>query len=119
VLTIVSHRLWDSLTGLARFDATPKGGVRRLALTDEDRRGRDRFVRHAAEKLGHSHLDMVSAAHDAVYMSRITPTAMIFVPCAAGISHDELESARREHLAAGCDVLPHAVLRRAGAATEF
>jgi N-carbamoyl-L-amino-acid hydrolase len=73
-------------------------------------------VRDAAESLGHSHLDIVSgAAHDAVYLSRIAPTAMIFVPCAGGISHNELESARPEHLAAGCDVLLHAVLRRAGA----
>ena len=73
-------------------------------------------VRDAAERLGHSHLDIVSgAAHDAVYLSRIAPTAMVFVPCAGGISHNELESARPEHLAAGCDVLLHAVLRRAGA----
>ena len=71
-------------------------------------------VRDAAERLGHPHLDIVSgAAHDAVYLSRIAPTAMIFVPCAGGISHNELESARPEHLAAGCDVLLHAVLRRA------
>jgi N-carbamoyl-L-amino-acid hydrolase len=70
-------------------------------------------VRDAAERLGHSHLDIVSgAAHDAVYMSRIAPTAMIFVPCAGGVSHNELESARQEHLAAGCDVLLHAVLQR-------
>jgi N-carbamoyl-L-amino-acid hydrolase len=72
-------------------------------------------VREAAESLGHSHLDIVSgAAHDAVYLSRIAPAAMVFVPCAGGISHNELESARPEHLAAGCDVLLHAVLRRAG-----
>jgi N-carbamoyl-L-amino-acid hydrolase len=73
-------------------------------------------VRDAAQSLGHSHMDIVSgAAHDAVYMSRIAPTAMVFVPCEGGISHNELESARPEHLAAGCDVLLHAVLRRAGA----
>ncbi len=73
-------------------------------------------VRDAAQRLGHSHLDIVSgAAHDAVYLSRIAPTAMVFVPCEGGISHNELESARPEHLAAGWDVLLHAVLRRAGA----
>lgn len=73
-------------------------------------------VRDAAERLGHSHLDIVSgAAHDAVYVSRVAPTAMIFVPCAGGISHNELESARAEDLAAGCDVLLQAVLRRAQA----
>jgi N-carbamoyl-L-amino-acid hydrolase len=76
-------------------------------------------VREAAERLDHSHLDIVSgAAHDAVYISRIAPTAMIFVPCAGGISHNELESARPEDLAAGCDVLLHAVLSRAQAAAS-
>jgi N-carbamoyl-L-amino-acid hydrolase len=34
-------RLWQSLMDLARIGATPKGGVRRLALTDLDRQGRD------------------------------------------------------------------------------
>ena len=73
-------------------------------------------VRDAGESLGHSHPDIVSGAgHDAAYMSRIAPTAMVFVPCAGGISHNELQSARPEHLAAGCGVLLHAVQRRAEA----
>ena len=55
------------------------------------------------------------AAHDAADMSRIAPTAKVLVPCAGGISHNELQSARPERLAAGCDVLLHAVLRRAEA----
>jgi N-carbamoyl-L-amino-acid hydrolase len=41
---------------------------------------------------------------------------MVFVPCEGGISHNELESARPEDIAAGCNVLLHAVLRRAGTA---
>jgi N-carbamoyl-L-amino-acid hydrolase len=44
MLTVDSQRLWSSLMELARFGATAKGGVRRLALSDEDRRGRDCFV---------------------------------------------------------------------------
>ena len=59
--------------------------------------------------LGHSHRDIVSgAAHDAVYLARIAPTAMVFVPCAGGISHNEIESAtpagprRRLRRAAAC-----------------
>ena len=40
---IDGKRLWDSLMGMAEIGATPKGGVRRLTLTDVDRRGRDRF----------------------------------------------------------------------------
>ena len=72
-------------------------------------------VRRAAKLLGYEHMDMVSGAgHDAVYVSRVAPTAMIFVPCEGGISHNEIENARREDLEAGCNVLLHAMLERAG-----
>src|SRR3990170_1852485 len=74
-------------------------------------------VREAAGALGCSHLDIVSGAgHDAVYIARIAPTAMIFLPCAGGISHNEIESATPADLAAGCNVLLHAALRKAGIA---
>ena len=72
-------------------------------------------VREGAKKFGYSHRDIVSgAAHDAVYMARIAPTAMVFVPCEGGISHNEIENARPGDIAAGCNVLLHAVLERAG-----
>lgn len=72
-------------------------------------------VRNAAEKLGYSHMDVVSGAgHDAVYAARVTPTSMIFVPCKDGISHNELEDAKPEHLEAGANVLLHAMLQKAG-----
>lgn len=45
------------------------------------------------------------AGHDAAYLARIVPTTMIFVPCAGGISHNESESATREDIAAGANVL--------------
>jgi N-carbamoyl-L-amino-acid hydrolase len=71
-------------------------------------------VRRAAGALGLSHRDIVSGAgHDAVYLARVAPTAMIFVPCEGGISHNEIENARPEDLAAGCDVLLQVVLERA------
>ncbi len=71
-------------------------------------------VRETAAALGYSHLDIVSGAgHDAVYVARIAPTAMIFVPCEGGISHNESESAAPADLAAGCNVLLHAALRKA------
>lgn len=74
-------------------------------------------VRAGSQTLGYSHRDIVSgAAHDAVYMSRIAPTAMVFVPCEGGISHNEIENARAEDLAAGCNVLLQAVLKKAGTA---
>ena len=71
-------------------------------------------VRAGSKALGYSHRDIVSgAAHDAVYMARIAPTAMVFVPCEGGISHNEIENARAEDIAAGCNVLLQAVLSRA------
>ena len=71
-------------------------------------------VRDAARQLGLSHRDIVSgAAHDAVYLSRVTPTAMIFIPCEGGISHNEIENARPADCAAGCSVLLQAVLATA------
>jgi len=74
-------------------------------------------VREAAAALGYSHRDIVSgAAHDAVYLSRVAPAAMVFVPCEGGISHNEIENATAEDIGAGADVLLHAVLSRAGVA---
>jgi beta-ureidopropionase / N-carbamoyl-L-amino-acid hydrolase len=71
-------------------------------------------VRAAAAELGLSHRDIVSgAAHDAVYLARVAPTAMVFVPCEGGISHNEIENARPEDLANGCRVLLGAVLATA------
>ncbi|HYC36460.1 MAG TPA: Zn-dependent hydrolase [Usitatibacter sp.] len=72
-------------------------------------------VARAARKLGYSNMPAVSGAgHDAVYMARLAPAAMIFIPCKDGISHNEIEDAKPEHLAAGCNVLLHAMLERAG-----
>ena len=68
-------------------------------------------VRDAATTQGYAHQDITSGAgHDAVYMARIAPTAMIFVPCVGGISHNEIEDAKPEDLTAGCNVLLNAVL---------
>ena len=73
-------------------------------------------VRQAAARLGLSAREIVSGAgHDAVYMARVVPTAMIFVPCKDGISHAEIEYASPEACADGANVLLHAVLARAGA----
>jgi len=68
-------------------------------------------VRNAAEAQGYAHQDIISGAgHDAVYMARVAPTAMVFVPCIGGISHNEIEDAKPEDLTAGCNVLLNAVL---------
>ena len=71
-------------------------------------------VRSATAKLGYPSREIVSGAgHDAVYVARVAPTAMIFVPCENGISHNEVENAKPEDLAAGCNVLLTAMLERA------
>ena len=72
-------------------------------------------VGRAAKKLGYSNMPAVSGAgHDAVYMAKLAPAGMIFIPCLNGISHNEIESATPEHITAGCNVLLHAMLERAG-----
>ncbi len=71
-------------------------------------------VRDAAGRLGYAHIDMLSGAgHDAMNLAQIVPTAMIFVPCKDGISHNEAESAKPEDLAAGAHTLLHTLLGRA------
>jgi beta-ureidopropionase / N-carbamoyl-L-amino-acid hydrolase len=73
-------------------------------------------VRRAATELGYSHRDIVSGAgHDAGYIARVAPVAMVFVPCKDGVSHNEIEDAAPADLAAGCDVLLRAMLAQAAA----
>ncbi len=72
-------------------------------------------VARATRQLGYSHMNVVSGAgHDAVYMAKLVPAGMIFIPCKDGISHNEIEDAKPEHITAGCNVLLHAMLERAG-----
>ncbi len=71
-------------------------------------------VQKAAEALGYSNMPAVSGAgHDAVYMARLAPAGMIFIPCKDGISHNEIEDAKPEHIEAGCNVLLQAMLSAA------
>ncbi len=71
-------------------------------------------VRNAAERLGYSHMDIVSGAgHDACWINRVAPTAMVMCPCVDGLSHHEAEEITKDWAAAGADVLLHAVLETA------
>jgi N-carbamoyl-L-amino-acid hydrolase len=77
----------------------------------------NRSIREAAAELSHPSMDVVSrAAHDAVYIAQVAPTALMFVPCRDGVSHSPAEYASPENLQAGCDVIMHAALRWAGVA---
>ncbi|WP_343743001.1 Zn-dependent hydrolase [Herbaspirillum huttiense] len=76
-------------------------------------------VRAASAALGYKTMDVVSGAgHDAIYAARLAPAGMIFVPCKDGVSHNEIEDARPEHLEAGCNVLLQAMLASAGVVTD-
>ncbi|MEJ5861936.1 Zn-dependent hydrolase [Pseudomonas farsensis] len=68
-------------------------------------------VRESASALGLGHMDIVSGAgHDAIFLAELGPAGMIFVPCEGGISHNEIENATPQDLAAGCAVLLRAML---------
>jgi len=68
-------------------------------------------VRKATQDLGYLSKEMVSGAgHDAVYVSRVAPTSMIFVPCEKGISHNEAEYSKPGDIEAGCNVLMNAIV---------
>mgnify|MGYP001026551526 FL=1 len=71
-------------------------------------------VRAAAERLGYSHMNLISGAgHDACWINKCAPTAMVMCPCVDGLSHNEAEEISREWASAGTDVLMHAVLETA------
>jgi N-carbamoyl-L-amino-acid hydrolase len=89
---VSSTRIWDQPP--VRFDADCVASVRRAAALS-----------------GLSAREIVSGAgHDAAYVSRVAPTAMIFVPCRGGVSHNEAEFTSKEQCAAGAQVLLQAVL---------
>lgn len=68
-------------------------------------------VEYAARELGHEFQSITSGAgHDACHISKAIPTSMIFVPCEKGLSHNERENVKKDDLAAGADVLLHAIL---------
>ena len=71
-------------------------------------------VRNAAERLGYSHRNLVSGAgHDACWINRVAPTAMVMCPCVDGLSHNEAEEISKDWAAAGTNVLFHAVVETA------
>jgi len=71
-------------------------------------------VRDAADRLGYSHRDIISGAgHDACWINRVAPTAMVMCPCVDGLSHNEDENISKEWATAGADVLLHAAVETA------
>jgi len=71
-------------------------------------------VRNVAGALGYSHRDLPSqAGHDAYFLAKVCPTAMIFTPCRDGITHNNNEFVALSDLTPGLDVLLHSVVARA------
>jgi beta-ureidopropionase / N-carbamoyl-L-amino-acid hydrolase len=71
-------------------------------------------VRRAAERLGYSHRNLISGAgHDACWINRVAPTAMVMCPCVDGLSHNEAEEITPEWAEKGANVLLHAVVETA------
>ena len=72
------------------------------------------MIREAAERLGYAHRDIISGAgHDACWINRVAPTAMVMCPCVDGLSHNEAEEITKDWAKAGADVLFHAVMEKA------
>lgn len=68
----------------------------------------------SSEALGLPYLRLVSRAyHDTLFMSRIAPVAMLFIPCRGGVSHRPDEYASPEDIARGALVLAHALMKLA------
>ena len=71
-------------------------------------------VRSAAEKLGYSHMNLISGAgHDACWAAKVAPATMVMCPCVDGLSHNEAEEISKDWARAGADVLFHAVVETA------
>lgn len=117
---------------LAKMDATMRAGVEKIATEigleyeieqifyykpvhfDESCVA---AVREGAEAFGYEAREIVSGAgHDACYMAKVAPTAMVFVPCVDGISHNEVEDAKPEWITGGGNVLLRAIIEKAGSA---
>lgn len=111
-MTAQLHKLCEEVCGQLGLDYECKE-IWHSPATHYDK-GCVAAVRKAAEDCGYAWRDITSGAgHDAGYISRVAPTGMVFVPCADGISHNEVEAALPQDLAAGCNVLLRAMLEHA------
>ncbi|MBT3938122.1 MAG: M20 family metallo-hydrolase [Pelagibacterales bacterium] len=72
------------------------------------------IIQDVTKKLNYSSKEIVSGAgHDAVNINAIAPTAMIFIPCIDGISHNEVENVYKEDVTKGAQVLLHSMIELA------
>ncbi len=106
--TVLNH-ITDGIAEICRREAPPCTAELRQILDSSPVAFAPTMVervRRAARRRGHEPLDLLSGAtHDAKFMAGLCPTAMIFIPCRGGVSHNEAEAVEPEHLAAGAAVL--------------
>ncbi len=71
-------------------------------------------LRQVSDRLGYSHMDIVSGAgHDACWINDVAPTAMVMCPCVDGLSHNEAEEIHPAWATAAANVVLHAVVETA------
>ena len=71
-------------------------------------------IKKASDRLGYSSREIISGAgHDACWINRSAPTAMVMCPCVDGLSHNEAEEITKDWSTAGANVLFHAVVETA------
>lgn len=103
-LVEIAHRRSVTITEVLVNADQPAQSSRRLV----------NILEQACRDLGHSPMQMVSRAyHDALFMARVAPVAMLFIPCRDGISHRPDEYAAPAHIARGTEVLALAIARLA------
>ncbi len=99
-------KIWTWQLEIEQVGAFRSGHLRRRTASSA--------IREAAERLGYSHRNIISGAgHDACWINRVAPTAMVMCPCVDGLSHNEAEEISKEWASAGADVLFHAVVETA------
>ncbi len=114
------ERMEDALRAAARALAAARGvdialeAIFHVPVTPFDPVLVER-LRAATRARGRRARDMPTIiGHDAVNMARRVPSALLFVPCVGGVSHNEAEAITRDWAAAGLQVLADAVLETAG-----
>lgn len=113
-MTADFHAICSQLTGAISIDLTP---IWHSPAVRFHPRCID-AIEKASQQLNYRAMPMVSGAgHDSVYLSRIAPVGMIFIPCRNGVSHNETEYASPEQLTSGANVLLHTLLNLTDAST--
>ncbi|MCW1873154.1 M20 family metallo-hydrolase (plasmid) [Erwinia sp. INIA-01] len=110
-LTATAERLMNEMASPCDIEFTRLSEAAPNAFSPELQQA----IATSAGERGYPALSVLSAAgHDARYLAAICPSAMIFIPCRAGISHAPEEWAEPEAVSAGAQVLLDVARRWSG-----